>query len=1313
MSPSSGEMSSAGAMLVDLASRDSHRGRRGIFDEERVMFEECFARGQGDPRFTAYHVEAVRQAVKALNYERGEILLSKDYTHKLLCAHPDILHIALRIEDHATARDETIPLKMLPLLIKHGAQVNAVASSGVTALYLTCDNGFKESFRFLIEAGADCTTLHRPRPPQQLDDEAMSEAVEAKPELNLLQVALRARLENEGRGSANSGYYTPLEEQWATIIEHLFAAGLKTANDDPSLVKFLHVACHQGRVKYVESVLRHGVDVHAKAARVDDRDTVYGSALHAAAAGGHRDIVLRLLQYGADPRTARLQQYMKPYHDDEILTPIAAGLQTGAYEYRLGSRPDEVLDACESILAAGADQADRKLLIKHSAVNGDVERVRRLLQPGVVIDQVPLCFSIDVIRLFLDHGAAIDAGEFQKYAIREGQLSLMRFLVARFGPLLEASEGLRDLVIDVRQNRKDTRVLEYLVSDYGHATPLTHSIHGEVATALFDTICQRLGPTAVQSLLRDAGKSCCPGVHAAALRTLECMLHNYFHDKYNINDRLTKEQVLLYQLLLTYGQQAGEFEHIHHDKLWLTPDKVPQHIWDHVLFMQPKQSDTLTFPPDDAISNSDALLEDDTDALGEGEDHDITDSEVPTPPEQEIVVQREVVYPSDEKNSREAIHLPALSLNDCPDAENKEHIGENADREKHDHASAGSIGFTPDLKGTAQLTYASTSASEPAEHTVTAHCSLCAKNNRFKYDQLDGYYAIRLMIIEPSRDADASLECQLLSTDLGQHPPYEALSYVWGDLEDTIEISLQGIGFVVTKNLGTALRRLRLPDKERKLWVDAICINQNFISERNQQVRIMREIYQRAQQVLIWVGDEGDGSHLIFEHIKGWKTYRDDYKAGRTRRNNPWGEAHLNMPHYTGLAQQAFEKFCRRPYFFRTWVIQEVAVSKGAVVICGRDQEELDMIARGTAFRMGNIYDPFRGVDVITHFHELRGLGQSTNLKTILQYSRFCNASDPRDRVYGLLGLFLRPLITVDYEFDVRTVFQNFTEAIINEEGDLQFYSWFGVSSGHVGGLPSWVPDYTAADPSGILPRVFHHTYGVTAASNSLRKVLPGMRFDGSRVHLKGSHLDTVLHIGSVLSVYPSNIPDSPSFRSTIHEWEEIAARVAERKRYRRPVAEMFLKTLTAGQSASIMWYNKLGSGTLRNLEEDYFTDFDVLRAWQRRSESSGSSKDEIEFGHFARELNETCYGRRFFVTEKGSMGLAPPGAEEGDMVVFFSGALYPFVLRCLGDGSFAIMGDCYLYEPRENGAGKCEDFNEHEFYADDIYRDVTEWIIR
>ena len=85
---------------------------------------------------------------------------------------------------------------------------------------------------------------------------------------------------------------------------------------------------------------------------------------------------------------------------------------------------------------------------------------------------------------------------------------------------------------------------------------------------------------------------------------------------------------------------------------------------------------------------------------------------------------------------------------------------------------------------------------------------------------------------------------------------YEALSYTWGDstTEETILLN-DCRSLTITDNLANALRRLRRHLKERKLGVDAICINQEDIEERGQQVMIMADIYRNAQMVLVWLGE--------------------------------------------------------------------------------------------------------------------------------------------------------------------------------------------------------------------------------------------------------------------------------------------------------------------------------------------------------------------------------------------------------------------------------------------------------------------------
>ncbi|KAF2423212.1 HET-domain-containing protein, partial [Tothia fuscella] len=107
---------------------------------------------------------------------------------------------------------------------------------------------------------------------------------------------------------------------------------------------------------------------------------------------------------------------------------------------------------------------------------------------------------------------------------------------------------------------------------------------------------------------------------------------------------------------------------------------------------------------------------------------------------------------------------------------------------------------------------------------------------------------IRLVQLKPGMGAD-TLSCSLkIFSDFATAPRYDALSYCWGDMRDRSSLR-------VTKNLSAALHRLRQRGQSQPIWADAICIDQENISERNQQVSIMDEIYRHALRILVWINE--------------------------------------------------------------------------------------------------------------------------------------------------------------------------------------------------------------------------------------------------------------------------------------------------------------------------------------------------------------------------------------------------------------------------------------------------------------------------
>jgi hypothetical protein len=152
---------------------------------------------------------------------------------------------------------------------------------------------------------------------------------------------------------------------------------------------------------------------------------------------------------------------------------------------------------------------------------------------------------------------------------------------------------------------------------------------------------------------------------------------------------------------------------------------------------------------------------------------------------------------------------------------------------------------------------------------------------RYTYLPIPDETTIRILTLHPGSPEDV-LVGELHFVNLDEKPDYKAISYCWGDPTLCEEIFLDGNPkpLRLTQSIADALRRFRFSSQPIRLWADQICINQEDLKERSQQVELMNTIYKNTERVLVWLGrDEEDIAQEAFDTIKSLKIKFEDKRA--------------------------------------------------------------------------------------------------------------------------------------------------------------------------------------------------------------------------------------------------------------------------------------------------------------------------------------------------------------------------------------------------------------------------------------------------
>lgn len=259
----------------------------------------------------------------------------------------------------------------------------------------------------------------------------------------------------------------------------------------------------------------------------------------------------------------------------------------------------------------------------------------------------------------------------------------------------------------------------------------------------------------------------------------------------------------------------------------------------------------------------------------------------------------------------------------------------------------------------------------------------------YPYERLDfSRFETRLLYIAPvdsGRPQGEPVSCWLDTISLIEAPQYSALSYCWGDPQFTTPIKVAGHAVRVTVKLDAALRELR-DRRITAIWVDALCINQADLYERSQQVLQMGNIYSGASKVYAWLGPSSLGTDEAIGTL-------EQLSAGEN---------------LTGLTRDTLQSIFRRPFWRRVWIIQEMAKPPQVEFVLG-DRSftwiQLRSSLRNRSLLQFLYQDQLQLLTGLDDFRERERSNQAMPLCTALVRSSGSLASEPRDKLFALLGL--------------------------------------------------------------------------------------------------------------------------------------------------------------------------------------------------------------------------------------------------------------------------------------------------------------------
>ncbi|GKZ55627.1 hypothetical protein AnigIFM49718_000706 [Aspergillus niger] len=406
---------------------------------------------------------------------------------------------------------------------------------------------------------------------------------------------------------------------------------------------------------------------------------------------------------------------------------------------------------------------------------------------------------------------------------------------------------------------------------------------------------------------------------------------------------------------------------------------------------------------------------------------------------------------------------------------------------------------------------------------------------------------IRILELLPGRN-NQQVACKLTNVPIFGGIKYEALSYTWGTEPENSTIRLNGYNLPVRPGLLEALLALRRREETRFLWIDAICINQSDVHEKSREVQRMRQVYAQASNVVVWLGNSSEDSDVAMDMAA-----KQSLRIRTERGLNPgW---------------PALDSLIRRRWWSRVWCIQELATAYWSpIVVCGSKMTPWTQLKNCTQ-RMSDYWASEILADSVNHGlshyvafsrHDLTFTGlnsirsQYTSSVKLGLFDLLCmtlayQATDPRDKVYALLGLCCskdRDAIIPDYTKTTREVYFQTTQYLIKESLNCFCFNTNSPCSELFGSkLPSWVSDWSlgASRPPSLWKQAVY--FAGQPGPGVCYKPVATRVTDSNTLYVRGTPFENIESVSEIISSDDTWFSNNPTgLYRIIRELERLIA---------------------------------------------------------------------------------------------------------------------------------------------------------------------------